>query len=176
MPTQHYRADSYLARNSVGYLLKRAYLQLADRLEPPLEAQGFTFTQWVVLMHLRDGLALNARELCMQLRHDSGALTRVIDQLEGRGLVSRERSRRDRREVQLQLTALGRSTVEGTIPTVVEYLNHAFVEFTSEELATLTRLLTKLTMSLQGQGSGQARDEAAPIAVSHEADAAGSQR
>jgi DNA-binding MarR family transcriptional regulator len=66
-----------------------------------LAEQGFTFTQWVVMMHLRDGLALNARELCVQLRHDSGAVTRVLDQLEARGLVQRERSLEDRREVKL---------------------------------------------------------------------------
>lgn len=150
MPTQHYRAETYHARMSVGYLLKRAHSQLADKLEPALEANGFTFTQWVILMHLRDGLALNARVLCTQLRHDSGALTRVIDQLEARGLVSRERSRKDRREVQLQLTAAGRATVEAAIPAVVERLNLALAGFSATELVTLTHLLTKLTGMLEG--------------------------
>jgi len=170
MPTQHYDSETYLARNSVGYLLKRAHLQLADRIEPALQAYDFTFTQWVILMHLRDGLALNARELCTQLRHDSGALTRVIDQLESRGFVSRERSRKDRREVQLQLTAEGRGAVERTIPAVVGCLNTALAELTREEVATLTRLLTKLTVSLEGQG----RTDVAPMIVPHLPGAAGS--
>lgn len=169
MPTQHYQPDTYLARNSIGYLLKRAHLQLTDRLEPALEARGFTFTQWVILMHLRDGLALNARVLCTQLRHDSGALTRVIDQLESRGLVSRERSRRDRREVQLQLTAQGRATVESTIPTVVELLNGALGGFTSQELGELTRLLTKLTAQLEAAGEAQALEEAGVPATTSKA-------
>jgi len=160
MPTQHYRPETYYARSSIGYLLKRAHSQLADRLEPALEARGFTFTQWVILMHLRDGLALNARVLCTQLRHDSGALTRVIDQLEARGLVSRERSRRDRREVQLQLTAAGRSLVDGTIPAVVERLNIALGGFTAQELGELTRLLTKLTLMLEGEGESEAPEGA----------------
>src|SRR6185437_4425384 len=155
MPTQHYQAQTYHARTSVGYLLKRAHSQLADKLEPALEANGFTFTQWVILMHLRDGLALNARVLCAQLRHDSGALTRVIDQLEARDLVSRERSRKDRREVQLQLTAAGRATVEAAIPAVVERLNLALEGFSAEELAALTRLLTKLTGMLEALETGQ---------------------
>jgi|SRR6185312_12858808 len=154
MPTQHYQPQTYLARNSIGYLLKRAHSQLADQLEPALEACGFTFTQWVVMMHLRDGLALNASVLCTQLRHDSGALTRIIDQLEARGLVSRERSRKDRREVKLQLTSTGRSTVEAAIPAVVERLNLALGGFSAAELEALTRLLTKLTGMLEGQGQG----------------------
>ncbi|HEY7928864.1 MAG TPA: MarR family winged helix-turn-helix transcriptional regulator [Steroidobacteraceae bacterium] len=155
MPTQHYRTETYLARNSVGYLLKRTHSQLADQLEPALEALGFTFTQWVVLMHLRDGLALNASVLCTQLRHDSGALTRVIDQLEARDLVRRERSRKDRREVQLQLTAAGQATVEAAIPAVVERLNFALGGFSAAELEALTRLLTKLTGMLEGLGAHQ---------------------
>ncbi|HEX4051729.1 MAG TPA: MarR family transcriptional regulator [Steroidobacteraceae bacterium] len=168
MPTQHYRTENYLARNSVGYLLKRAHSQLADQLEPALEARGFTFTQWVILMHLRDGLALNARVLCTQLRHDSGALTRVIDQLEARDLVSRERSRKDRREVQLQLTPAGRATVEAAIPAVVERLNLALGGFSAAELEALTRLLTKLTGMLEALGTEQG-------AAQREAHSAGSQ-
>jgi DNA-binding MarR family transcriptional regulator len=165
MPTQHYRPETYLARYSIGYLLKRTHSQLADQLEPALEARGFTFTQWVILMHLRDGLAVNARVLCTQLRHDSGALTRVIDQLEARQLVSRERSRKDRREVQLQLTPAGRATLEAAIPAVVERLNHALGDFSAEELAMLTRLLSKLSGMLEGLGTN-------PGAAPADADAA----
>ena len=161
MPMQYYTSATYSARTSIGYLIKRAHAQLADQLEPALESRGFTLTQWVLLMHLREGMALNARVLCMQLRHDSGALTRVIDQLESRGLVSRERSRRDRREVQLQLTATGRETVEAVIPAVVERLNTALVGFTAQELDELTRLLMKLTALLEGEAA-----EDAPAAAS----------
>lgn len=171
MPTQHYRPETYLARNSIGYLLKRAHSQLADQLEPALEARGFTFTQWVILMHLRDGLALNARVLCAQLRHDSGALTRVIDQLEARALVSRERSRKDRREVQLQLTAAGRATVEAAIPAVVERLNAALGDFSAAELTALTRLLTKLTGMLEGLGADQGAAAADASAAEQPSDA-----
>src|ERR1700680_128988 len=104
---QHYRTETYKARGSVGYLIKRAHSLLIDHLATAVAGSDLTFTQWVVLMYLRDGLAINATDLCSQLRHDSGALTRVIDQLESRGLVHRERSREDRREVQLRLTDTG---------------------------------------------------------------------
>src|SRR6202171_2067153 len=93
---QHYRAERYKARSSVGYLIKRAHSLLIDQLEAAVAGSDITATQWVVLMHLRDGLAINASDLCSQLRHDSGALTRVIDQLQARGLVQRERSREGR--------------------------------------------------------------------------------
>ncbi|MGH8206991.1 MAG: MarR family winged helix-turn-helix transcriptional regulator [Steroidobacteraceae bacterium] len=148
--------ETYRARSSVGYLLKRAHSLLVDRLEPVLAAGGFTFTQWVVLMHLRDGLAVNATVLCAQLRHDSGALTRIIDQLEARGLVSRERSRQDRRSVRLHLTDSGRQTVDGTIPDVVGLMNSALTRFSRTDLADLTRLLIKFSLALDSSDPGPA--------------------
>lgn len=140
---QHYRAETYRAKSSVGYLVKRANALVVELVEPALAEHGFTFTQWVVMMYLRDGLAPNAKDICVQLRHDSGAVTRVIDQLEARGLVQRERSLDDRREVKLHLTDAGRKMVESLIPTVVEALNFVLRDFSTAEVADLTRLLTK---------------------------------
>jgi DNA-binding MarR family transcriptional regulator len=140
---QHYKADTYRAKSSVGYLVKRANALVIESVEPALAAHGFTFTQWVVMMYLRDGLAPNARDICVQLRHDSGAVTRVIDQLEARALVRRERSLDDRREVKLCLTDAGVEMVNSLIPTVVDKLNFVLRDFSATEVAELTRLLTK---------------------------------
>ena len=155
---QHYRAEGYKARGSVSYLLKRAHTLMIDQLEAAVAGSDINATQWVVLMHLRDGLAINATDLCLQLRHDSGALTRVIDQLEARGLVQRERSREDRREVQLRLTAAGTEMVASLVPVVVDRFNFALREFSRAEAAELSRLLTKLIASLDASSadSGQA--------------------
>jgi DNA-binding MarR family transcriptional regulator len=162
MPTQHFRPDSFLGSNSPGYLLKRAHIALIDHLEPVIEARGFTFTQYVVLMYLREGLVISASTLCSQLRHDSGALTRVIDQLEARGVVQRERSRTDRRSVLLQLTDAGRATVEGMIPEVVQQLNSALGDFSHAELNELMRLLSKLILVVEAATPG--RSEAGALA------------
>jgi DNA-binding MarR family transcriptional regulator len=137
----------------VGYLLKRAHTLLVDQLEAAVAASEITATQWVVLMYLRDGLAINASDLCVQLRHDSGALTRVLDQLEARGLLQRERSREDRRAVQLRLTAAGVETVAALIPAVVDKLNYALRDFSRAEAAELNRLLAKLIGSLDGSSA-----------------------
>jgi DNA-binding MarR family transcriptional regulator len=155
---QHYRTEGFKARSSVGYLLKRAHALMVDQLEAAVAGSDITATQWVVLMHLRDGLAINAADLCLQLRHDSGALTRVIDQLEARGLVQRERSREDRRAVQLRLTEAGTETVASLVPSVVDKLNFALREFSRAEAAELSRLLSKLIASVDASGakSGQA--------------------
>jgi DNA-binding MarR family transcriptional regulator len=131
-------------------LIKRAKSLLIDDIESAVVGSDLTFTQWVVLMHLRDELALNGATLCSQLRHNSGTLTRIIDQLELRGLVQRERSHEDRRVVRLKVTDAGQITVAALIPRVVDRLNFALRDFTSTEFEELIRLLTKMNCNLDG--------------------------
>ena len=149
MPKRHYRVSTYRAQNSIGYLMKRAHSLMLDVLEPVLEKHGFTFVQYVILSWLRDGIALNPKDICFQFRHNSGALTRVIDQLAERGLLERIRRDRDRRKVDLQLTAGGRETIQSLIPMVVEKLNLALADFSSAEVQDFLRLLIKLNTTLQ---------------------------
>jgi DNA-binding MarR family transcriptional regulator len=148
MSKQHYKASTYEAKSSVGYLIKRAQSLMWDVMEPVLEARGFTFIQYQILARLRDGIAVNPSELCAQFRHNSGALTRVIDQLAERGFLVRARRDRDRRKVELELTPAGREVVEGLIPLVVEKLNLALADFSSAEVQELIRLLLKLNGTL----------------------------
>src|ERR1700685_1886880 len=129
MSKQHYQLSTYRAQNSIGYLVKRAHSLMLDVMEPLLEERGFSFVQYVILAWLRDGIAVNPTELCAQYRHDSGAMTRIIDQLAERGLLERIRRARDRRKVELQLTPAGREAIEGLIPLVVEKLNLALADF-----------------------------------------------
>jgi DNA-binding MarR family transcriptional regulator len=149
MPKQHYEQSTYRTQNGIGYLVKRAHSMMLDVMEPVFEARGFTFIQYVIMSWVRDGIAVNPKDICAQYRHDSGALTRVIDQLAERGLVERVRRDRDRRKVELQLTPAGRETIESLVPLVVEKLNAALAEFSTEEVNELLRLLIKLNTKLQ---------------------------
>jgi DNA-binding MarR family transcriptional regulator len=148
MSKQHYEIATYRAQDSVGYLVKRTHSLMVDAMEPVFEARGFTFLQYVILAWLRDGIAVNPRDICTQYRHDSGALTRVIDQLAERGLLERVRRDRDRRKVELQLTPAGRDTIEGLIPLVVDKLNLALADFSDTEVHEFQRLLIKLNAKL----------------------------
>jgi DNA-binding MarR family transcriptional regulator len=148
MSKQHYKASTYKAKSSIGYLIKRAQSLMWDVMEPVLEVQGFTFVQYQILAWLRDGIAVNPKDLCAQFRHNSGALTRVIDQLAERGLLERSRRDRDRRKVELELTPAGREVVERLIPLVVGKLNLALADFSSAEVQEFTRLLLKLNGTL----------------------------
>jgi DNA-binding MarR family transcriptional regulator len=148
MPEQHYRAATYTARDSVGYLLRRVYSIMHERMEAALAGHDFTLMQWIVLLYLRDGIATTASDIAREFRHDSGALTRVIDQLQRRGLVSRRRSTSDRRVVDLALTAKGGRTIEELLPVVVGQMNEALAPFTRAEFEQMRSLMERLVEHL----------------------------
>jgi DNA-binding MarR family transcriptional regulator len=149
MSKQHYQVSTYRAQMSIGYLVKRAHSLMLDIMEPVIEQRGFSFVQYVVMSALRDGIAMNPKVICTQFRHDSGALTRIIDQLAERGLLERVRRDRDRRKVELQLTPAGREAIESLIPLVVDKLNEVLTDFSKAEVQELLRLLVKLNTTLQ---------------------------
>jgi DNA-binding MarR family transcriptional regulator len=155
---QHYQLATYDSQHALGYLMKRGHWMMMDVMEPVLAARGFTFVQYVILAWLRDGIAITPKSFCEHYRHDSGALTRVIDQLAMRGLIERVRRDRDRRKVELQLTDAGRATIESLLPAVVEKLNAVLEDFSTEEVTELQRLLLKLNTKLQS--SLEAKTEA----------------
>ena len=148
MSEQHYSVDTYRSQDSVGYLLKRAQSLILFVMEPVLEVNGFTFLQYLTLVWVRDGVAVNPKDICAKYGHNSGALTRVIDQLADRGLLERVRGDRDRRKVELRLTTDGRAAVNRLIPLVVENLNLILADFSAWEVNEFHRLLLKLNSKL----------------------------
>jgi DNA-binding MarR family transcriptional regulator len=146
---KHYDGPQYSVHNSVGYLMRRGASLLREQLEASFADAGITFVQWATLIMLRDNPSLTAADLCRDLRHDSGAFTRLVDHLEQRQLLKRVRSDEDRRTVHLLLSSSGREMIERHLPLVVDRLNHALSDFTPAEVATLTSLLTRMIARLE---------------------------
>jgi DNA-binding MarR family transcriptional regulator len=149
MSNDFYNSHTYTAKASHGYLLRRAKTLMLEAFEAAIAEHGFTFTQYIVLAWLREGIATTAKAICTELSHDSGALARVIDQLAEKGLVERSRDTGDRRKVELRLTDLGRQSIEAVIPAVVHIMNWSISDFTREEATELVRLLTKFNAGME---------------------------
>lgn len=84
--------------------LLRAGRTVLARVEPRLTAAGLTVTQFGVLEAILHKGPLTQRELMRKVLTSPGNLTDVIDKLEARDLVRRERSLADRRVVMVDLT------------------------------------------------------------------------
>lgn len=93
----------------LGFWLRLVSNQVSDSFRRRLEAAGCTVTEWVALRTLHDAPAPHAA-LVTALGMTKGAVSKVVDRLETRGLVTR-RTGEDRRSQALSLTAKGRALV-----------------------------------------------------------------
>lgn len=143
-----YSIDMFAPRVSVGYLLRRVNKLSIARVEAAFDGNDISFTQWVVLALVSFDIATTCTELSRNMDHDKGALTRVIDQLEERGLIHRHRDDADRRVSQLTVTADGREIVADLARRVVDVWNDILHDFDREEIERLIGTLGKLLARL----------------------------
>lgn len=147
MAGNFYTCQNYGPRSSIGYLVRRLHKLGLGRLEAVFEDLDVSFTQWAVLLLIRHEIADTASGLARGIGHDSGAMTRVLDHLEGRGLLRRSRDMADRRVVKIELTDAGEEMAETLRPLVVEIWNEVLDGIDREEvrafIATLTRIVDR---------------------------------
>ena len=138
-------------KNSVGYLIRRTSNLVLPQLEALFADASLTFSQWTVLMALREWGNSTSVQVARDICHDAGSLTRILDELEQRNLISRVRSETDRRSVTLSLTSQGLSLVETLLPRVVEHWNTLLGEFSHTEIKLLVKLLTRVSHAAEGR-------------------------
>jgi DNA-binding MarR family transcriptional regulator len=159
----HYRVKDFCGEICIGYLISRAYAMNRAQLEAEFEGEDINFTQWRVLMCLRDEIASTCADISRELSHDKGSMTRILDQLEERRFIHRKRNKDDRRLVFLTLTAAGRATVNRLVPKLVNYYNDLLQDFSPQDVELLTRLLTRLRAALKAGDMVSATREGARV-------------
>jgi DNA-binding MarR family transcriptional regulator len=102
-------APSDPRQESLGMLLGLVKTEMVRALQRELAAQGveLPYTQFLAMKRLATLGPMSASELARSLDHDAGAMTRLLDQLEGRGYVRRLPHEQDRRTLRIELTAAG---------------------------------------------------------------------
>lgn len=94
---------------SIGVLIGLVRGELVRGVEAELQASGvdLRFTQFLILKRLAMLGPMSASELARSVELDGGAMTRQLDQLEGRGLLRRQPHEQDRRALRIELTPAG---------------------------------------------------------------------
>lgn len=114
-----------------------------ERLERVLAPHGLTMTQYNVLRILRgagtNGLCRN--EIGQRLISRMPDVSRLLDRMEAAGLVSRVRSREDRRLVTTTLTSKGRKLVDALDDDIADAQAEQVGHMTKAQLRTLIDLL-----------------------------------
>ena len=143
-PADFYQPDTYCAEESVGHMMKRIMISIVFQADKRLDVHGLTSAQWGPLLRLRTTGGSTVAELARWLNVDAGAMTRLLDRLEKKGLCKRVRSTEDRRVVQVELTADGEAAITEVPAVLAEVLNAHLAGFSKTEWQALRNYLHRM--------------------------------
>jgi DNA-binding MarR family transcriptional regulator len=146
---QFYTPENFRAETCLGYLLRRVYKLSVVQVEAKLEDNGVGMTQWIVLSLVDRGIATTCRALSRNMGHDSGAMSRLVDQLETGGLLARVRDDADRRVSNLVVTDAGKAVLTRSAPPVIEVWNDILRDIAPEDIARTIGTLAKILGQLE---------------------------
>lgn len=101
----------YSIRSSFGYWVTLLARSMEADFEDRLAVYGMTRASWTVLNAIAVHEKKTTTELAEFIGIDPAAVTRHLDRIVKQGLVSRRRSAKDRRSVNLKVTAEGAELV-----------------------------------------------------------------
>ncbi|WP_408647878.1 MarR family winged helix-turn-helix transcriptional regulator [Xenophilus arseniciresistens] len=142
-----YHPENYAADMSVGYMMRRIVTAIGQSVEAELvEPGGPTYPQWIPLHKLHTHLNASATvaELARVCELDTGAMTRLLDRLEAKGLVRRVRSVADRRVVNIELTEEGAAHAERVPHVLCRVQNDYLSGFSEAEWRQLKSYLKRM--------------------------------
>lgn len=111
---------------------------------------GLTHAQFDIIATLGNTAGMSYKELGEKTLITKGTLTGVIERLEHKGLVERERNANDKRSFFVRLTAAGEATFRDVFPRVVARGAAVFADFTQDDYAALEKTLSKLKTVING--------------------------
>jgi DNA-binding MarR family transcriptional regulator len=147
---QIYDANTFQPAKAVGQLMCRvraAYIAALDEAlarEPEIADLEISAAQYTILNVLEQRGVDSAAQLCKDISYDGGAMTRMVDRLEAKGLVSRRRSEDDRRLIYLELTEEGRQAVPKLRACSAHVLNYLLRGFSANEVRQFEGFLARM--------------------------------
>ncbi|HEY0930105.1 MAG TPA: MarR family transcriptional regulator [Gemmatimonas sp.] len=151
--------------------LQRAASMAATRVEDAVHPFGLSASQYGVLDTLQQRGPVHQQELAEALGRSKAQMTAIIDALESRGLVRRERHAVDRRFISVYLTDAGRKMLADAAPARTDAIVSLMRELSGEQRARLTRLCRRLLRVLDpSEVDDEASDDAADDASDDSSD------
>jgi homoprotocatechuate degradation regulator HpaR len=134
-----------IAEKSLPIMLLRARETVMQRFRPMLKAHDLSEQQWRVLRVLNELGPTEPTMLAEQSVILTPSLTRILANLEGRGLINRARHKEDGRKQVAQLSPKGQEMIAAITPQSTAIYAEIEAEFGAAETHTLMQALRELT-------------------------------
>jgi len=139
--------------SSLGLLIRQVRDGIWARLEQEMTDAGhdLTFSQFITLKKLADGIA-SVTDLARAAELNPGAMTRLLDKLESRGLIVRVADPADRRALHIHLTPAGEAIWNDIATCGLRVSERALTDIDDSDRERLMRLLAQVRDNLTFAG------------------------
>jgi DNA-binding MarR family transcriptional regulator len=137
----------------IGMLLRSADMAFNRYLRAELAAYGITFGQFQHLARLWDEDGLTQAELSRRIGIEMASSTTILDSLEQAGLIRRVRNSVDRRKINVSLTPKGAALEYDLMACAVRTNEVARAGLSAAEVASIFKLVQKVTANFAEAGS-----------------------
>ena len=139
-----------------GHLIRRLHQKSTQGFTRHVRAAGYDLTpvQFAALDALRHVPGIDQAGLADAVGKDAATIGAVVDRLAQKGLLTRVRSRADRRARVLELTAEGEAVIAALLPVVSGLQPEILDGLTEEEYAQFIRLAAKAAAMPDRTGDG----------------------
>lgn len=127
-----------------GYHLRLAYVTISRHFASAMAPIDLTQKQTGVLWLIGANAGVSQIALATELGMDRASMMAIVDRLEDRKLIYRERSRQDGRRQELYLTPKGRKVLAQSKTILAAHERWITDRFTDEEAETLLSLLKRI--------------------------------
>jgi DNA-binding MarR family transcriptional regulator len=131
-------------KNDLGYAIRRAQLRAYESFYNALQDLETTPARFTLMLLIRENPGIRSVDLARKLGVARSGMVRLIDDLEGRGLIARETLKSDRRNQALALTAEGRRYLKQLERAVGRHEAALSSKLTAGERAQLIDLLWRV--------------------------------
>jgi DNA-binding MarR family transcriptional regulator len=129
----------------LGYGLRRVSNEVSGAFARALQAEGVSVAAWVALRLLHGEGKRTPGDLAALMGMTRGAVSKIVDKLEAKALVTRTQSPEDNRVQWLSLTRSGQRLVPKLAALADRNDAHFFGCLNADEQTALRKLLEKLT-------------------------------
>lgn len=144
MKTKATSVISQLSTGELGFMITGVRNAIWSSIERELQPLDITAAQFVVFNTIAKGRGSTIGDLCRVLGYDSGAMTRLLDRIEKKGLVRRVANPDDRRSYLIELTEQSAALVPKARRQVQAVFGELLQGFEEREAVALKASLEKI--------------------------------
>ncbi len=149
-------ADEGFVQHYLLYLLAAASEHVSAEFHTRVRDHGLRVPEWRILACLVDQDGQMVTQLAALALMEQSRLTKIVDQMAEKGLVTRRSDERDRRRVRVFLTASGRRQARQLVAEAREHEAGIIEQITSERAGVLKDVLSTI-IELHGSAKAPGR-------------------